>query len=230
MKNLIILAGGKSSRFQESFPNTHKMLLPWKNQLWIDEFLHVIVNAHKFKKIYFSLGCYSDQVISYLDSSTYKNLIEYFIESVPLGTGGGTMTTMKLFNLENSYVMNCDSLYYGNLEQIDKFKFTKNMNICMGLVNVSDRSRFGNVEYENGFITSFKEKNNKGFGLINSGIYKVNYELFNNFKVNTNFSLEHDIFEKIVVNNEIYAVVLDGQYVDIGVPDEYFKKHKIYDF
>ena len=157
-------------------------------------------------------------------------MIEYFIESVPLGTGGGTMTTMNFFNLENSYVMNCDSLYYGKLYQIDRLKFTKNINICMGLVNVSNRSRFGNVEYENGFITSFKEKKNEGYGLINSGIYKVNFELFNNFKINLNFSLEHDIFEKIVVNHEIYAVVLEGQYVDIGVPDEYFKKHKIYDF
>ena len=227
MKNLIILAGGKSSRFQESFPNVHKMLLPWKNQLWIDDFLDTAVNIHKFEKIYFSLGCYSEQIINYINSSIYSDLIEYFIEPDTLGTGGGIMQTMDFFKLDNTFVMNCDSLFYGPLDQLFNFdldnEHDSNQSLaCIGLVECKDTFRFGRVTAYNNRIKTFNEKNIRGQGLINSGIYKLKKQIFNPLKNKKNFSIELDIFQDTRLCQSIACVCLNGKFVDIGTPDDYF--------
>jgi D-glycero-alpha-D-manno-heptose 1-phosphate guanylyltransferase len=223
-KNLIIIAGGASSRFSKIYPSTHKMLLPWERGFWIDEFLDVVINLHGFKKVFFSLGIYHKQIIDHLNLSKYKDYCRYVIESEPLGTGGGTLKAFNEFSLNESVVMNCDSLYYGNLISLCNFTLNSVNPICISLVNVNDCSRYGSVTIKNNQLFSFHEKANHGPGLISAGIYKIKKDLFNNFSPERYFSIEHDIFESLKYKSNIRFIKLDGKYIDIGTPEDYKKQ------
>lgn len=220
-KNLIIIAGGSSSRFSKNYPLTHKMLLPWKKKLWIDEFLDVVINLHGFEKIFFSLGVYHQQIVDYLNFSKYRNFCNYVIENQPLGTGGGTLKVFNEFALNESIVMNCDSLYFGDLQSLCSFTLSRESPICISLIHMEDCSRYGSVIVENDRIVSFHEKRFSGSGLISAGIYKIKKDLFNSFQSDQKFSIEHDIFENIQGKMIFKFKMLDGKFIDIGTPKDY---------
>lgn len=66
----------------------------------------------------------------------------------------------------------------------------------------------------------------KGEGLINGGIYLLNKRLMQDFQVGQNFSFEKDIMEKRVYTNNYYAQVSNGYFIDIGVPEDYYRAQK----
>ncbi|MBI4359754.1 MAG: NTP transferase domain-containing protein, partial [Candidatus Jacksonbacteria bacterium] len=79
---VIILAGGRGTRLQESAKDIPKALVKIDGkpilQHQIDLFL-----KHGFSDIRFALGYKSNQIIAYLNGR-----YEYVVETEPLGTGG----------------------------------------------------------------------------------------------------------------------------------------------
>ena len=68
----------------------------------------------------------------------------------------------------------------------------------------------------------FKPKNNSNNSNINTGFYFINKKFdFNNFL--DKFSIEKDFFEDKNRNIKIYAKLFDGDFLDIGTPDDYSK-------
>ena len=61
----------------------------------------------------------------------------------------------------------------------------------------------------------------KGSGLINAGIYHLNPEVFKGIKNNSFVSLEDDIFPDLSSSGKLNGIILDGNFIDIGVPKDY---------
>ena len=52
---------------------------------------------------------------------------------------------------------------------------------------------------------------------------KASPENFLEFPKNQNFSLENEVFPNIIKNSTLYAVELDVDFIDIGIPKDYLE-------
>jgi NDP-sugar pyrophosphorylase family protein len=59
--------------------------------------------------------------------------------------------------------------------------------------------------------------------VINAGLYHLHPNIFLNTKNISKFSLEKDIFSILVKDLGLNAIKLFTEFIDIGVPEDYFK-------
>ena len=93
--------------------------------------------------------------------------------------------------------------------------------ITLALKPMEDFDRYGNVLVNNGLITAFEEKKHCGQGLINGGVYVINRlgDMFNGLP--ERFSFETDVLQPQCVKGNLYGVVQNGYFIDIGIPEDY---------
>ena len=78
-----------------------------------------------------------------------------------------------------------------------------------------------------GKITSFTEKPKYPTeGWINTGLYIFNGEIFDFIPKNKLFSLEYDVFPKLVEKGKLFGYLYNGYWADVGRPKDYEKVSK----
>lgn len=220
----IILAGGFGSRLRSVVSDRPKVLAEINGKPFITFILNKLENEG-FKNIILSTG-YMGDMIKKTIGEEYKGLtIKYFKEDKPLGTGGALKNIGKFIKQKNLLVMNGDTLHNINTRNlIDSLKGDND--IILGIYK-NDASRYGLLKIDrNKLILSFNEKNNKNkSGLINIGTYFLNKE--NLLKYNDDiFSIENDYFPKRIKDKKLYVQISRGKFIDIGIPEDYFKASK----
>ena len=220
----IILAGGFGSRLRSVVSDRPKVLAEINGKPFITFILNKLENEG-FKNIILSTG-YMGDMIKKTIGEEYKGLtIKYFKEDKPLGTGGALKNIGKFIKEKNLLVMNGDTLHNINTRKlIDSLKGDND--IILGIYK-NDASRYGLLKIDrNKLILSFNEKNNKNkSGLINIGTYFLNKE--NLLKYNDDiFSIENDYFPKRIKDKKLYLQISRGKFIDIGIPEDYFKASK----
>ena len=60
-------------------------------------------------------------------------------------------------------------------------------------------------------------------GYVNSGLYHLLPDVFDGFKLGSNFSIETDVFPKLVERQQLSVIKLAENFIDIGVPEDYLK-------
>ena len=142
---------------------------------------------------------------------------------MPLGTGGAMKKAGEMIDEEDFIVMNGDSFLGINFNDLIDFHRYKSAEVTMGLIRVSDTSRYGMVEIgSDKEIEGFVEKGTsqeKSGGFINGGVYIVNRKLISKIPTGK-VSLERDILP-VLIRKGLYGMVTDGYFVDIGVPVDY---------
>jgi len=222
MNTAIILAGGLGSRISAVLGATPKCMAP----VGKTNFINLLVNkiyASGFDNIIVSLGFNHDKV---LRSSVFRtsNRTSFFIEDVPLGTGGAIQTILSNFDIKKAVVFNGDSIEIGGSYSHLLQPLNTSVDYLVGInsVYVDDAFRFGIVESEFGFVTKFIEKGIVGPGWISSGAYFVDQSVFDVYNPNSvSFSFEKDILTFALQDSNVYQFKSDSKFFDIGVPDDY---------
>ena len=70
-------------------------------------------------------------------------------------------------------------------------------------------------------IVNFSEKGSQQKGFINGGVYIMNQKLMD-FIPEGQISLEKDVFP-LLLGRRFYGLVINGLFVDIGMPEDYLK-------
>ena len=94
----------------------------------------------------------------------------------------------------------------------------------MGLVKVSDASRYGAIKTDqNGKVTNFYEKPSNKFntGVINAGVYIFRRSTIEDIPQDKNISLENDIIPQLVSEHKVMSITIEEDFIDIGVPESY---------
>ena len=130
---------------------------------------------------------------------------------------------MSICENENVLVVNGDTLFKADLNELERFHDENNAALSIVLRHVDDTSRYGSVTIdEEGRITQFTEKRNtSGAGLINGGIYLINKSMMDRHLFPTKFSFEKDLMEKYVNEEPFFAMPSDAYFIDIGIPEDY---------
>lgn len=142
------------------------------------------------------------------------------VEDKPLGTGGSIMNAINILNINESFlVVNADTWLGGGLREISLSPPNS-----IASVTVKDCSRYGALVVEDNKVTKFLEKDSLcRHGPINAGLYHLNPDIFAGWTGNINFSLEGDIFPVIVEQIGLNMVHVEADFIDIGIPDDYFR-------
>lgn len=159
-------------------------------------------------------------LVCYRATSLWKDCaIRTVIENKPLGTGGSVAHAVKSLSLSGSFlVANADTWLGSGIEQVIDTTVP-----AMAVVQVGNTERYGSVRVEQHKVVAFEEKQNTtGSGWINAGLYHLSADLFDNWNGEP-FSIEREFFPKLVVGGQLRAVPLTTDFIDIGIPEDYFR-------
>lgn len=215
----IILAGGFGTRLKKIVPDLPKPLAPIAGQ----PFLEILLNslAQKgFTHIILSLGYLADKIINRFGKSFAGVELIYVIENEPLGTGGAVRLAMEKVIQDHVFIFNGDTYLDLEINAVEQMWQNRHSAIIVGR-EVRDTSRYGRLLVEQDKIIGFSEKGISGSGIINGGCYVLKNNELSDFPILTPFSLETDYFTKIVKDSPINLFITAGDFIDIGIPEDY---------
>jgi D-glycero-alpha-D-manno-heptose 1-phosphate guanylyltransferase len=220
----IILAGGFGTRLQKVVQDTPKPMALINNRPFLEYQINYL-KSHGINHIVLSVGYLSDQIIGHFKDSFNGVDIDYAIEKTPLGTGGGIKLAFDKLHTQNSVVVNGDTIFDINLQDLYKYHQNKNSKFSLALRMVNEVSRYGNVlTDDNNRILKFAEKGTfSGKGVINGGTYIINKSFFEEVPLPAKFSLETDVFERFYSSFSFYGFQFEDYFLDIGIPEDYKK-------
>ncbi len=222
--DIIILAGGLGTRLRDSIQNLPKAMAPVNGKPFL-EYQFDFINRFGFRRIILSTGYMSSSIENYFGNK-YKNLeLVYSIEPEPLGTGGAVKLAFGKVTTPNALILNGDTLFRINLDLFFQRHIEELSKVTIALRQVENASRYGLVECDIDMnITAFREKSEDSFpGLINGGIYLIRSKYFRSLNLPDKFSLEKDLFARMLDPEGYKACILDDYFLDIGIPSDYLR-------
>lgn len=220
----IILAGGFGTRLRSVVSDVPKPMAPINGRPFLEILLDHLIANH-FDHIVLSTGYMHDKIEAHFGNA-YKGLpISYAVENEPLGTGGGMRNALTSCNEEDIVVLNGDTLFRIDYEDLAQFYKAHPTRLAVVLRQVPDTARYGSVDTDCcDRIMRFTEKSAAGgIGNINGGIYMINRSLLEQYPLGATFSFEKEILQKQYADEPFYAYVSSAYFIDIGIPEDYFK-------
>lgn len=218
---IIILAGGLGTRLRSVVADVPKCMAPVAGR----PFLFYVINywrSQGITKFIFSLGYKQEVITDYLQQQfptlTYKTVIE----DEPLGTGGAIQLASKKADSKYVLVVNGDTLFKINLQQLVRFHYGQQADCTLALKPMQNFNRYGIVEInKTGRVIAFKEKMQYASGLINGGVYVLNVPELLKEDFPATFSFEKDYLEKKLSTQKISGLVQEEYFIDIGIPEDF---------
>jgi len=199
IKEAVILAGGLGTRLKSVVKKIPKPMAPINGKPFL-EYLLEYLKKNGIERVIISAG-YKAEIISRYFGDKFLGIdIEYAIEKEPLGTGGGILFAAKKISAYDFFLLNGDTFFNLNLEELFHFHTNNNFDISLSLKKMKNVERYGIVEVENNKISSFKDKMFCEEGFINGGFLKL--------------------YPKKI---KMGAYKSSAYFIDIGIPEDYKK-------
>lgn len=226
IKHAIILAGGLGTRLRPIVSDVPKPLANINNTPFII-FLIKFWKSQGVENFYLSVGYKSEKFNEILDGYELNVNLKYVLENRPLGTGGGLLNVLEHIPSDVSFlVMNGDTYFPINLEQISKFHISKQSDLTIALTKKNDTMRYQKICVNNVMKiiadNTFHQKNDSFY--VNAGLYLVaNKNYFSNFEYeyDTKISFEEKFIKELINKKSIYGFYSNEFFIDIGLPDDY---------
>ncbi len=223
---VIILAGGMGKRLRKSVPDIPKPMAPVNDKPFLFYLLKWLKKYH-VEKIVLSTGYKHESLFEYF-GNLFENIpLIYIREEKPLGTGGAVVKTIVETTGSDILIVNGDTWFPINLEMFYDTHSDHNNIITIALKRMEDFSRYGTVEIIGDMVMKFHEKKFCSHGYINGGIYLFNRKYFRSREFPEVFSLEEEILSKEAGTSALKAIVYDDPFLDIGIPEDYYKAGNI---
>lgn len=223
IKQAIILAGGFGTRLQSVVKNIPKPMAPIGNRPFL-EFVLDHCKSFGVDRIVLAVG-YKYEVIQKHFGRSYRGMqLQYSIEQEALGTGGGILQAAMYCTEENFIVLNGDTLFSTNLNELAQLYKEKKADLVLALCPMNQFDRYGTVHMNpDNRIVAFEEKAYQESGYINAGVYIMNKKTLIHSGLKHRFSFEKDFMEAKVGQLQFYGRVSSDYFIDIGIPEDYQK-------
>ena len=218
-KSVMILAGGKGTRFKEYTDEIPKPMIPANGKPLLIHILNIykkygienciILAGYKKNVIqdYFedNFAKHSDSSTTFVDSDNLKVTV--------LDTGEETMTGGRLkqgieyLGDEQFYLTYGDGIADVNITELTKFHIVNEAKVT--LTAVRPPARFGSLELDKNLVIKFGEKENTNEGWINGGFFVVNKDVISYLDSNDTI-FEREPLESIARDNNLYAYKHDS--------------------
>jgi len=224
--DVVILCGGLGERLRPVIKDQPKVLAKIGGKTFLDILINNLL-LYGLKNIILSVGYLKEQIknhFNYNYDENYDCKISFSEEEQPLGTGGALRKAKPLIRSNPFMVMNGDSICKVDLRSFIDFHIEKKALLSIVLAHSKRAEDYGSVTLDDSQrITSFNEKiTGRSESLINAGIYLMEKDIFFYMPKQNRFSLEYELFPKIV-NNKCYGFLTESEFIDIGTPERYEK-------
>ena len=227
--DVVILCGGLGKRLRPVVFGQPKVLAKIGERTFMDILIDNLL-MHGFKNIILSVGYLKEQIKNHYD----KNLdytIAFSEEEEPLGTGGALKKAKTLIRNNPFMVMNGDSICNVDFRSFFDFHVEKEALLSIVLVRSKTAQDYGSVILDDSQrIIDFNEKiagRSRSENIINAGVYLMEKDIFSYMPEQNRFSLEYELFPRII-NNRCYGFVTESGFIDIGTPERYEKAKDMY--
>jgi D-glycero-alpha-D-manno-heptose 1-phosphate guanylyltransferase len=219
----IVLAGGLGTRLRGTVGDVPKCLAPVGARSFLDILLDTLFAAGA-SEVVLSLGHLADQVVAAVQAHHAGRPVRWVVEPALLGTGGAIAHVMDTLAIAEALVANGDTHLDGDLAgMLTPLDTAGGELFRMALAQVSDRTRFGGVEVDaQGRVRGFLEKGRSDAGAINAGLYRLARAALPAARAGA-YSLEADVLPGLVAQGAVRALAVNGSFIDIGVPEDYFR-------
>lgn len=221
VREAIILAGGFGTRLAHVVPDVCKPMAPVADRPFL-RFLLDQLSSARFSRVVIADGYRREQIENFFGSSYRGVEIVYSAEDLPLLTGGAVKQALEKCSSYWVYVLNGDTWLDIDFDAMESTAFASRPEVesIIAVKNMTNADRYGTVGLdEEGTLTAFYEKQPRLEGFINAGVYLLRRDCLDGMPVK--FSLESDYFESVVSEGALRSVVCEGDFIDIGVPDDY---------
>lgn len=228
LRQAAILVGGRGTRLGELTNTTPKPLLPCGDRPFLAWILQELSQFGIGEVLLLTgyLGDAFEHALPVIRRTLPQPLrISLVREAEPAGTGGA------LFNargqLDRRFLLcNGDSWLDCDFAQFlaDADSDPEGTVGRVLLRRLDDASRYGVVEMQGDRIAAFRERPDPGAGqaahpgTINAGIYAFNRRVLDD--IAPICSLERDVMPKLATRGLLRGTVLDGYFIDIGIPSD----------
>ncbi|MCG8540931.1 MAG: NTP transferase domain-containing protein [Clostridia bacterium] len=216
----VIMAGGKGSRLRPLTCDLPKPMVPILNKPTI-EYSIELLKRYGINDIAVTMAYLPSVITDYFHDGSEQGVnLNYYIEDVPLGTGGSVKNACEFLD-ETFIVISGDALTDINIKEIVDFHKKKNSKATLVLKKESIPLEYGVIiTDEEGRIIRFLEKPSWGevfSDTVNTGIYILEPEVLNYYKKGENFDFSKDLFPRLLDDNvPMYGYVTEGYWSDIG--------------
>jgi NDP-sugar pyrophosphorylase family protein len=222
----MILAGGLGTRLRSVLADRPKVLAPVAGRPFLTYLLDQLRRIGIAQAV-LSTGHLAEQFAEAIGDDYRGMHIRYAQEDSPLGTGGAIKFAGRLVETPHALVMNGDSYFDADLAAYLDWHRTGGQDASLLLVQVPDAARFGTVDLkpDGVHVAAFREKSGEEApGRINAGVYVLRREMLDHIPPGP-CSLERDVFPNWLQRYDVRGWVTDGEFIDIGVPDDYQRSH-----
>jgi len=194
-------------------------MLPVDGHPFLEYLVWQLANAD-LAAIVLSCGYRGELIREYFgDGSAWGVRIRYANEEVPLGTGGAVRLAANLVDDERFLLLNGDSACAVDIRSVLAGPDARpDLLGAMTLVSVPDAGRYGSVELTDGIVTSFRQNDHRGGGLVNAGVYCLRRSLVERIPEGP-CSLERDVLPSL--SGRIAGILATGFFLDMGLPETY---------
>lgn len=219
---VVILAGGLGTRLQTVVNDVPKPMAPINGKPFLAYQLQYWKQAGATRFI-LSVGYKKECIVDYFGDVFEGIPIVYCSESTPLGTGGGLLMAAQAVNGEHCYVINGDTFFAIDPRVIYQFHLQNDADLTLALFHSSDMRYTGATLDPRGKITHWGQP---GSRLANGGLYcaKKSALLQYPWDGKSKVSFEENILAYYFEHkNAIFGLVFQNPFIDIGVPEDYFR-------
>jgi len=217
----VILCGGLGKRLQSVVHDVPKVMAQVDGQPFLD-FVIEYLRTQKIVRIILCTGYKTNLIEEYYRAHNFGLTIDFSKENEPLGTGGAVKNARDIIVSDVFFVLNGDSFLSADLQTFLDFHKEKGSLASMLVSKMSEGRDFGNLRLDDdNRIIDFQEKiDDANHYLVNAGIYCFEQTIFSRMPEVETFSLEKDLFPKLV-GDQFYGYRVNQEFVDIGTPERY---------
>jgi D-glycero-alpha-D-manno-heptose 1-phosphate guanylyltransferase len=223
----IILAGGLGTRLRSAVPDLPKPMAPIGGRPFLEYQLDYWI-AQGVSHFVLSVGYRHEVIVDYFGDSYKGAELDYVIEQMPLGTGGGLLLAAEKVGNDASFLLlNGDTYFAADLRSLAEIAQENDADWCFSLFRANEKGRYMGMNVSpQGQITSLKSGTGHPGRLANGGVYWVHPRALRGgrFVPGDKVALEDEIFPAAMASGQrLFGIEFPGTFIDIGVPDDYHR-------
>ena len=225
----IILAGGMGTRLRSVVTDVPKPMAPVNGRPFLEHQMGYWINQGVTQFV-ISVGYMKEEIMNHFGESYRDTPLTYAVEQQPLGTGGGLLLAAKGLS-EPFLVLNGDTFFEVDLDKLMIFHAEKSSEWTFSLFQANEATRYMGMEVnDNGEIFSLKSNEANLGHLANGGVYLINPTVLVklSFTRGHKLSLEDDLLPAFMKQGgKLFGLQFNGTFIDIGIPQDYYRAAEI---
>jgi mannose-1-phosphate guanylyltransferase len=223
----VVLVGGQGTRLRPLTETMKKELLPLVDRAILHHTIDRLVR-HGIHEVVMSSSYLEEAFAPFIDERRGDPKITWVTERTPLGTGGAIVSVLDHLGDDPFFALNGDICTDLDLSAMLAVHHARDATATIALHHVEDARAFGLVATAtDGRIGAFREKPEEAVpGDVNAGTYILTPASLRRWRVDTELSIERDIFPVLIGDGvPVFGFDAHAYWMDLGTPEKYLQAH-----